>query len=849
MANSTITQLPQVTGLTGAEYVEVVQAGTSMRAPLSQVAALGGPTGPVGPTGSGPTGPTGPTGTAGNSITGPTGTTGPTGPSGAGPTGPTGLGATGPTGAGGPTGPGVGATGPTGPSVTGPTGPTGPPGLQGIVGPTGPTGPSVTGPTGSTGPGVTGPTGPSGTGPTGPTGPPQTQASLGLLLYPQTTNEQSGGVTPTNYFDPPIPFADVRRYGCKCDGTTDDTTAFQNALTITATLGLALVIPYGFAMKITAYCQLPSNTTLYILGKLQLTNRASGLFSNGASNVSVHGCKIGQIQDSTVLASYVWNPTTTIAPAIHIRSSNHVTINGLNISYVAQGVFTSNANANTSSAGSPFNPTQAYPLDVKVQDCSMTFCEWSGCATLSSNASGYYGNYVYRCGDGGMWMMGTNDAQVIGNTRDSPYPVYADVVAYGYNSPSHPTTWNDVQGIQFQGCTNLLIANNVVRNIWAEGIDVKDVCNRVLITGNRVSNCEQASIIVREGDAGNVGSVSKVTITNNTISNHGVQIFNVTIGGAAGAISVSSNFIAEITGNTIYAYERTVGIYCGGPGGYLSSQYGGNPQQAALTVCNNTVDFKSTYQEGETEVTYDGNTPGFIVINGLYTSVQCDGNRFFSDAYYFSDTRTTTASCIALTVNSSLGSFYPTSASISHNTIVNWGGTGINVVGQPTATFSGITVSGNVVAQPGGTGITVTTANYAVVSNNIINQPRNNSGSFTYFGMVLSGTVGNVMTNVIATGNAITSGSSPTPTSPSSRASPTPGPIRCSPPPANAANPARVPSVATRQRLPKTRPPTWLTSRRQNWHRTWRWKPARPTPQLTRPVTAPTRRCSRKTGY
>ena len=121
-----IPNLPPATSLSGAEQLEAVQAGTSVRVTALQIAQLNigptGPTGPTGPSGTGPTGPTGP------SVTGPTGSTGATGPS---------------------------VTGPTGPSVTGPTG------LTGATGPTGPTGPSVTGPTGSAST-VAGPTGPTG---------------------------------------------------------------------------------------------------------------------------------------------------------------------------------------------------------------------------------------------------------------------------------------------------------------------------------------------------------------------------------------------------------------------------------------------------------------------------------------------------------------------------------------------------------------------------------------------------------------------------------------------------------------------------------------------------------------
>jgi hypothetical protein len=40
MANSTITQLPQAIGVTGAEYMEAVQAGTSVRVTALQIAQL-----------------------------------------------------------------------------------------------------------------------------------------------------------------------------------------------------------------------------------------------------------------------------------------------------------------------------------------------------------------------------------------------------------------------------------------------------------------------------------------------------------------------------------------------------------------------------------------------------------------------------------------------------------------------------------------------------------------------------------------------------------------------------------------------------------------------------------------
>lgn len=101
MATVQIPNLPAAISLDGSEQVEIVQAGTSVRATTSQIAGLQvgptGATGPQGPTGAtGATGAIGPTGATGaTGLVGPTGIPGPTGASGV----PGSVGATGATGA------------------------------------------------------------------------------------------------------------------------------------------------------------------------------------------------------------------------------------------------------------------------------------------------------------------------------------------------------------------------------------------------------------------------------------------------------------------------------------------------------------------------------------------------------------------------------------------------------------------------------------------------------------------------------------------------------------------------------------------------------------------------------
>jgi hypothetical protein len=257
-----------------------------------------GPTGPTGPTGlpgnasstgaTGYTGPTGPTGALGptgavSTITGPTGWTGPTGSRG--PIGVTGANSTVP----GPTGP----TGATGPSVTGPTG-----AASTVIGPTGPTGP--VGPTGAVGAASTV------VGPTGPTGPsvavssamtPVIAASTteiaqalagrgvvanvtalraitsstnpeglvylegyygaqdggeGLLFIGSSTTDNGGTIfndaSSRSWYRFSIKDGiSVKWFGAKGDGTTNDYTALQNAITYCTAVGISpLIFPTGY---------------------------------------------------------------------------------------------------------------------------------------------------------------------------------------------------------------------------------------------------------------------------------------------------------------------------------------------------------------------------------------------------------------------------------------------------------------------------------------------------------------------------------------------------------------------------------------------------------------------------
>ena len=231
---------------------------------------------------------------------------------------------------------------------------------------------------------------------------------------------------------------DVRWYGAVGDGAADDTDAVAAALASASKAGLTLVFPAGFTFRITRYLEILSNTNLYLLGTIRLTNRVAGLYANGATNIGIFGQGLGRLEDPAVGANYRWNDFhSPLAPAIHLRSTRNVLIDRLNISHCQQGILISNASSNSSAIGA-LALTQANPANCTVENCNIQFCEMGGICSFNAEDTRYIGNYVYRCGDGGIWMMGARDSEVIGNHRVSPYAVPAAVAAYGRNNAAHP---------------------------------------------------------------------------------------------------------------------------------------------------------------------------------------------------------------------------------------------------------------------------------------------------------------------------------------------------------------------------------------------------------------------------
>jgi hypothetical protein len=583
-----------------------------------------------------------------------------------------------------------------------------------------------------------------------------TSGTLGASV--RSAAEIAAGAVPTNFN--PLP-GNALRYGAIGNGTADDTAAITTALLVASQAGGPVaVLPAGYTFKITSYIQIPSNTVLHIFGTVQLTNRASGFFSNNATNISVRGFDRGTVTDSTVAANYVWNnnninPGMMYAPAFHFRSSINAVVEGLIFSYVNWGVLISNATLTQTTNTIGYQLTQTTrPAQCAVRKCNFQFIEVGSMACFNGNNIVYEGNYVYRTGDGGIWMMTCFDSQIIDNIRISPITIPADVVTFGRNNAAHPTTWNDEQGIELEGAQRVTVARNVLRNFWGVGIDIKNNSNNVLVQGNQVAFCEQASIAVREGDAVKNACV-KISIIGNTISEHGTLQYNIPAS-FPGAIRAGECFITEIIDNVIYAYQTTAGINCTGPGAYQASWYSGSPHEASLVIRGNVFDFKNTsFTNGSEVIGYTSNTLGAIIINGQYDSVQCDDNKITADLYLSTDARAPTQPAISLTYVTANSAFYPNICSIAGNMIDNgWYG-GIIVNGQTGFAQSGLKVNDNAIgAIYGGSFIQLSATHYATVVGNQLSQ----FGHGGQAGIQINGTAGNLVNGCVVNDNVIGGG-------------------------------------------------------------------------------------------
>jgi hypothetical protein len=193
------------------------------------------------------------------------------------------------------------------------------------------------------------------------------QSVIGGFLYPQTTDEQSAGVTPVDFAGSSRPWTDaVKRYGLVGDGVTNNSTAFTDMLSVA---GQALFIKRGD--YVTGKFTIPSNTLLYMepgtiirdSGALGASDRFCAIASfdamNPVENIHIIGWGAKFIADR---ADY---PTGEQRIGVHIAGAVfNVCIEGLESSDMGGDGFT----IGTGGGGLTLTPTNIRLIGVSADN-------------------------------------------------------------------------------------------------------------------------------------------------------------------------------------------------------------------------------------------------------------------------------------------------------------------------------------------------------------------------------------------------------------------------------------------------------------------------------------------------
>jgi hypothetical protein len=349
--------------------------------------------------------------------------------------------------------------------------------------------------------------------------------------------ESSGGVL------------DVRAFGAKGDGVTDDTAAIQRA--VTASANGTLLFPSGYTFLLSDDIDVLNPITITGYGSTVLqgaTNRAA--FTINASDVSFYGLRIRGPQYMAYNAAQFGLNFSASSWAAKI---SRITVQDCRIDrWGNEGIRLS------------------WVSDFEVLNCTIEQVNYAGVLCLSVSDGRIAGNHIED-------VPGTPNAYGITLTRSNndsltTHPRSQRVSVSG-NTIRNIPVWN---GIDTHGGADITITNNVVESclgpIWC--VDARNGSNvatfapqRVVVSNNVITNplstgAAGPGVIVAGADSG-IGSVTEyatgIVVSNNTIYRHGEQNAD---GGAAirlqsvqGAV-ISGNMLVEPSPNGItLSYE------------------------------------------------------------------------------------------------------------------------------------------------------------------------------------------------------------------------------------------------------------------------------------------------------
>lgn len=328
------------------------------------------------------------------------------------------------------------------------------------------------------------------------------------------------------------PTIDVRSFGAKCDGVTDDTAKLQLALNASSASGGTVEFPNGVCL-ISNSLWVHSNTTL----------RGQG----GMSKSTQIKRKDGMATDAIVAG--IWDGTTHARGATYLDWIGGLpyddSVTGENISI--QGIY---INGNAANAGTPTRAPNA-PLSA-----------YRGVGIWIQFVKGVYVNdlYTYNTPNDGLWIGAS--ARV--NVQNSHFDTTLLINPEGADTKNGLTIAGTMQGVLDDTADMLIVSNCMaeetedigiaIQSRWPDGSIEPTFGGSVIVTNNITRHNRDYGIIIEAYDGGYFSKPVKSVIMSNNISDHNGYYYT-TFSAGMGVSYRASDII--VSGNIIHNASAT----------------------------------------------------------------------------------------------------------------------------------------------------------------------------------------------------------------------------------------------------------------------------------------------------
>lgn len=304
---------------------------------------------------------------------------------------------------------------------------------------------------------------------------------------------------PSALWKVPLAVNVVTAYGAKCDGTTDDSSAFQAALNALSGTGTWLQVPPGSTCKIAATVDVPSSVVVTGYGATILSNIAGSNFYN-----ATFYAEPGSILASTTLSGNIaaGATTLTVTSATGFAAGAIIQIAGASPNGNRVG-FYNEIGAPSGSTITVDRPIlRAYsssdnvvvyssrPHDIHVLGLTFTgvaarYNEWVACANCSQDDVQYN-------------VSGGASVNMVSSYDNGGYHDYYNRVAV---SMQKQDAGGGIDGLAFESCEGCGYVDSTVRGVNGVGLNIYDGIDIKVSNTDSIGNTSHGLQIGADGES------------------------------------------------------------------------------------------------------------------------------------------------------------------------------------------------------------------------------------------------------------------------------------------------------------------------------------------------------------